>query len=132
MATFNLTGEYSIRQGATYDIATFYYPEDISDWTPRGQIRKLPHSPVLAEFSFLPLTFTTVTLPDQTTGDRTVIVPILSASQTTLLPTTSLFGSLTVEGFNVWCYDIELESPIGKVIKLSSGQVKVISEVTHI
>lgn len=132
MQTFDLVGDYAIKQGATYDIATFYYPEDISDWIPRGQIRKLPHSEVLAEFTFLPLAYTSVTLPDGTVGDRTVIIPILSAEQTSNLPYTHDLGTALIKGFNAWVYDLELESPTGKVIKLSSGFCKVLPEVTHV
>ena len=131
MATFDLIDDYVIRQGATYDIVTFYYPEDISLWTPRGQIRKTPYSDILVEFTFLPLVFTSVTLPDGTIGDRTVIIPVLSATQTSLLPVTNPYGQSLVQGFNAWVYDIELESPTGKVIKLSSGFCKVLPEVTH-
>lgn len=130
--TFDLIGSYAIRQGATFDIVTFYYPEDISDWIARGQIRKMPHSDVLAEFTFMPLVYSAVTLADGTMGDRTIIIPILSAEQTSLLPITNENGATLIKGFNVWVYDIELESPMGKVIKLSSGFCKVLPEVTHV
>lgn len=131
MATFDLIGDYAIKQGVTYDFATFYYPEDVSTWTPRGQIRKLPYSDLLAEFSFAPLVFSSITLPDDSIGDRTIIIPILSATQTSLLPITNPNGKTLVQGFNTWVYDIELESPTGKVICLVSGLVKVLPEVSH-
>jgi hypothetical protein len=131
MTTFNLTGNNAIHQGASYQCTTFYYPEDISDWTPRGQVRKTYLSDVLVSFTFAPLTYQNVTLPDGNTGDRTLIIPTLTASETSQLPVTAPIISTNIVGYNSWVYDIELESDTGEVIKLASGYVQVLAEVTH-
>lgn len=135
MNQFNLEDEYAIIQGSTLDWLRFYYPDDISDWSPRGQIRNnyaYLAGEVLADFSFEPLVYGIVTYPDLTTANKTIIIPTLTDIQTSALPATREISSyyLRKVGVTRWVYDIELESTTGRVIKISSGTVEVKPEIT--
>jgi hypothetical protein len=128
---------FSIQQGSSFDWLVFYYPEDISTWLPRGQIRTnyaQKGGELIAEFDFDLLVYASQTI-DGVTAFRTKIRPKLSATQTEAmnfnLRTRKSSDEIAVPGRNVWVYDIELEHPTnGTVIKLSRGFVEVELETT--
>lgn len=138
-STFNLidddSGCYAIRQGATFDSLVILWPDDdLTDWTPRGQIRTNyvdASGVVLAEFTFADLTFGPETI-DGTTANYTRILPSLSASETQAIsaPPKALTEDF-IPGSNCWVYDIEIESPDGVVKRLVEGVVTVSREVTR-
>jgi hypothetical protein len=143
MPTFHLTAtdhesaSYAIKQGATFDFVAFYYEENLSTWTPRGQIRDNyadKNGTIQASFSFDPLVFGPVTI-DGITKNYTKVKPILSATETRNLTfnlkTRSSASDIVTPGKNVWVYDIELESPGGIVRRDIQGWVEVSSEVTR-
>ena len=124
-------GDLSIEQGADYSKVAFNYPGNISTWTAKGSIRRrwLDYeqgiSP-LATFSFPVIAYNSAT-------EKTLITPFLSASQTASIPHTCnrLNKSIHVDiGKNVYVYDIDLISPTGNIIRLTSGYVEVLPAVT--
>ena len=125
---------YAIVQGSTLNWLTFYYPADVSTWTPSGQIRRNyadSDSTILADFSFDALTYGTFTV-NGSSGSYTQIRPILTNVQTQGLPiTTWTTGSDYKPGKNVWVYDLEIRSAGNTVVKVSRGVVQVLPEVTR-
>lgn len=135
--TDHTDGCFGIRQGETLNYLTFYYPADVSTYTPRGEIRDNyadNSGTLLASFTFDPLVYANVTLPGGGSGFRTVIIPKLSATVTESIPFTQNRTSASdavIIGRNVYVYDIELESTGGDVIRLAYGWVEIIPEVTR-
>lgn len=128
---------YAIQQGASFDWLTFHYPDDVSSWNPRGQIRTDYRSRggnLVADFDFDPLVYVSQTI-NGTTAFRTKIKPKLSAITTASmsfnLKRRKTSEDVAVPGRNVWVYDIELERPLdGLVVKISRGFVEVELEAT--
>jgi hypothetical protein len=137
LTNINPNNPLAIYQGATYKSLVFFHPQDLSLWTPRGQIRTnwlRLDGELLADFLFLPLTFGTVVLSGLP-HDRTTIVPILSHQITQLIPATRpvLNNEAPKVGKNAWVYDLELVSPSGsEVLKLARGLVEVLPEATGV
>lgn len=126
---------YAIYRGADYNVLRILHPNDVSLFTPCGEIRdNYLHAGgnLLASFTFDPLTFGLVTLPDNTQANRTVIVPSLPAAITsTLTPTRTRTMTDAIRlGINAYVYDIKLISPVGAVIKLIEGLVQVNPDVS--
>ena len=126
----------AIKQGETFNYVTFFYPDDVSSYTPRGEIRDNyadSGGNLLATFTFDPLVYANVTLPGGGMDFRTIIIPSLSAATTETIPFTQnrkTVNDPVIVGRNVYVYDIELELA-GTVIKLAYGWVEVLPEVTR-
>ncbi|MGG6283681.1 hypothetical protein ACQ4M3_19040 [Leptolyngbya sp. AN03gr2] len=144
MATFHLTstdypsGEsYALIQGATYDYVVFWYPEDLTGFVPRGQIRTnylQKEGELVVSFQFHPVIYEQRTL-NEVTGFYSKIHPYLTARQTELinfdLRKRKSLSEEVKPGRNVWVYDIELERLSDQyVIKVAKGWVEVELEVT--
>ena len=129
--TDNTGYDASIDQGVDYAKITFQISGDYSTWTPKGSIRSNwfdlePLATPLAVFSFASLSY-------DNTKNRTTIIPTLTATQTAAIPfTNNRFDIETapIIGFSVFVYDIDLTSPLGAIIRLSSGYVEVSPRVT--
>jgi hypothetical protein len=144
MSTFHLTTtdyddgtSYAIQQGATFDRVAFYFDEDLTGWTARGQVRDNYADlggVIQASFSFAALVYAVDTV-NGVTKSYTKVKPILSATQTqALLFSLKLRADSSVKpvpGKNVWVYDIELVSPEGIVRRDIEGWVEVTKEVTR-
>lgn len=123
-------GDQAIRQGGSFSIS-FSYEGDYSSWSPKSQIRNnylVNNGLILAEFSFLPLAYNSIT-------DKTTITLSLKADITSSLPITNYQGSenVTPTVNNCLVYDVELIDPndITNVIKLVDPSfIQVIPEVT--
>ena len=127
--------DFAIYQGTTYNQVTFFYRDvDISAYTPIGQIRTNYFDAggiLLDTFTFAPLSYGSVT--DETgTYDATIIQPILSASQTALLPGTleKQPSAAFLPGINGHVYDIKLIGASETII-LVRGFVEVIQDVSR-
>lgn len=124
--SFNLSGLYSIRRGADWDRVQYFLHEDYSGWTPKGQVRTdyldRPND-LLAEFSFLPLSFATITIPGRPPFQATTIIPSLAAAQTKLIPTPPRGQS--------WVYDIFLSQGTKRLFVIG-GTVGILPEVTDV
>ena len=126
---------YAIYKGTDYNCLTFQHPQDLSTWTACGEIRNnYLHlgGELLAPFRFPPLVYGQVTQNNETVVNRTIISPILNASDTITLPVTRELkpGDRPFVGRNVFVYDIKLESPTGVVIPLVYGFVQVLPDVS--
>lgn len=131
----NLIGDLSIYQGENFESLTLHYPEDLSTWLPRGQIRKnylYKQGSLLANFSFKPIIWAEV-LVEENLSFRTIVIPTLSHLITASLPIPKPRGDSNFKpGSNCWVYDIELIKPdLSSSIKLVRGYVEVIPEVTN-
>lgn len=130
--TDNTDGDYSIKQGETFDWLILTYPGDITATaTPRGQIRKKYadlDEDILATFNFDTLTYDEI-------EDYTIIHPTLSATITEALEAPSkkrtTVRDAVVIGVNVFVYDIELEFNNNRVERICQGYVEVSREVTR-
>lgn len=131
---FNLIDDNALRQGETFDWLNLYYPVDVSGWTARGQVRRnyaYKDDEILATFTFNPLAYGSYTV-DGASITATKINPVLTAVQTASLPIprSRSEGVDPKAGSTAWVYDLEIVSPGGKVIRVSSGFVDVCPEVT--
>jgi hypothetical protein len=113
-----------ITQGASWEDAKFYRPEDLSLGTAKGQIRTDYLSnggKLIAEFEFYPLTYGSVLWPGSATSvDRTIIIPKLSAEITAAIPV----------GRRYWVYDIFVGLGL-KSYLIAGGKVVVNRRVTE-
>jgi hypothetical protein len=128
---------HAIIQGATYYLPVIYYPEDISTWVVRGQIRKNYadlEPTVLANFSFNPIVYGSTTL-NGVEASRSMIRGFIPANITATIPTTPRLRKSVADraiiGTNVWVYAIEIASPSSEVIRLLNGFVEVELEVVR-
>lgn len=132
---FDLTNQYAIEQGATYDRLSLFLPDNVANWTPYGQIRRdfaYRDEVAIALFGFQPLQYREVELQGELVN-RTIITPYLTDEQTLLLPVpkTRREGEEYKPGKNCWVYDFKIESNSGEVVKLQWGYVDVIPDVTR-
>ena len=114
LACSEALGDFAIYQGNTFNDVTFYYRDiDLSTYTPAGEIRTTyleKAGTLLATFSFSPLVFASVTVGSET-FNATIIVPRLSAAQTSAIPSTlprASDSSAFAAGITGWTYDIKL------------------------
>lgn len=126
-----------ILQGADFALTILYPDQDLTAYTPAGQIRKnylYLNGELLANFSFDPLVYGVVTFPATgQTGNATTIIARLNNTITKALPIPILReskNSKNTVGVNSWVYDIELQSPTSEILKLVKGLVEVCPEVT--
>jgi len=121
-----LVGDLAIIQGETYQALSLEFPGDLTDWTPRGQIRtKLlgDGGELLAVFEFGASIYNEET-------QTTAVLPELSAIVTSGIPKTKWQGTGGYSKTAVYYYDVELESDAGEVVKTVPAIVQVIGEVT--
>jgi hypothetical protein len=121
-----LIGELAIIQGETYQALSLEFPGDLTEWTPRGQIRtKLlgDAGTLLAAFSFATPTY-------DEESDATTIFPLLTPAETAAIPKTKWQGTGEYSKTAVYYYDVELESDAGEVVKSVPAIVQVVGQVT--
>ncbi|MGV2830617.1 hypothetical protein [Myxosarcina sp. GI1(2024)] len=128
--------QFAIYQGSTYDCLTLYHDQDISDYTPSGEIRTTYRSSggvLVATFTFDALGYEEVTINDVAVN-RTIIKPSLTDEQTyAMTPTrTRTASDRAIPGLNTYVYDISVESTSGEVITLVYGFVDVLPGVTEV
>jgi hypothetical protein len=121
-----LVGDLAIIQGETYQALSLEFPGDLTDWTPRGQIR----TKLLGDAGTLLAAFTFATPAYDDESDVTTIFPRLSPAQTAAIPKTKWQGTGEYSKTAVYYYDVELESDDGEVVKSVPAIVQVVGEVT--
>lgn len=117
--------QLAIIQGATYNRLVMKLTGDYSDADFRGEIRKNTlenNGELLASFDFI---------VDYDGVNHTTIMPILTAQQTSLIPSTKWQGVGDITPRNGWLWDLEAHYPdrVEKIIALSF--VQVIPEITN-
>lgn len=123
----NENQDLAIVQGATYDKLILKIEGDYSDAIFKAEIRDNileSGGNLLATFGFEQISYDSV-------NNRTTVVPILTASQTSQIPFTKFDGIGEPSRRNCWVWDMEAIKPNNrkpKIIQLSL--VQVIAEVT--
>ncbi|BAQ65550.1 hypothetical protein GM3709_2315 [Geminocystis sp. NIES-3709] len=118
----------AIVQGATYDKLNLKLEGDYSEATFKAQIRNAPlelEGELLASFSFQQINYDGDT-------NKTTVVPILTAEQTSAIPSTKYDGDdsrAKPSQKNCWVWDFEAVLP-EKVTKIPISFVQVTAEVT--
>lgn len=113
----------TIVQGASWGNVNLYHPRDLSAGTARGQIRSdyLDRAgTLLADFTFLPLTFGLVSVNDGTPVSRTMVSPRLTGTATANIP--------YLDGAS-WVWDIFVDLG-AETIEIASGNIIVVPRVT--
>jgi hypothetical protein len=121
-----LVGDLAIIQGETYQALSLEFPGDLTDWTPRGQIR----TKLLGDAGTLLAAFSFATPAYDEDSDVTTIYPRLTPAQTAAILKTKWQGAGEYSKTAVYYYDVELESDAGEVVKTVPAIVQVIGEVT--
>lgn len=126
---------FAILQCQTMNEVTFYLRDkDVSTYIPTGEIRDdyLENGGnLLATFSFEPIVFGSVTINGET-FDASTIKPLLSSSQTQLIPATFPRNASCplIATVNAYVYDIKLTG-IDETIIPVRGLVEVLPIVTQ-
>jgi hypothetical protein len=118
--------DLAIVQGATYDKLVLKIEGDYSNATFKAEIRNSTlesGGDLLATFSFQQIAYDAIT-------NKTTVVPVLTATQTSEIPFTKFDGTGEPSRRNCWVWDMEAVKPNRepKIIQLSL--VQVIAEVT--
>ena len=133
----DLVGDLAIKQGLSY-FCTILWTGDVSSATPRAIARwdyKYTGAVAVFEFSFLPLAYPVLNeaIVDDN-GDPipcTQITLYLTDQQTEAIEITKYQGGdLPTKPGKVYCFDLELEFPDGRVNGLDVGFIQVKPEVT--